>query len=574
MSGQVRLSTGGSSTALRLGALASGVGLAIGLAASSPAADAAASPTIAFSHHATQVTYRGTPEKKNPTVEPRNKRLHVNSVPIVLQSSMIGRESGEPTVGVDKKGTVYFPGDTFDTPGGVLARNLEMRSTDGGRTWTDVSPTAANGGHGADSHPATLDTITYVDKDYGRVFTVDTLAAEGSVLSFSDDHGKTWTTTMALAGGVNDHETIVTGVVPKGSGLPTLDKKFPKIVYYCVNTVAAVSCSRSLDGGVTFTQMNSPFPTHPTQKLPLSALCSSLTGHLAVDKQGDLFVPSAFNEIAGCGTPAVAVSTDGGTTWKDYPVAPQIKDPFNAMSVAAAPQGHLYATWQDDKHNLPYLAVSRNHGKTWSTPVMIAPPGVRTTNFPTLDVGSTGRVVITFPGSTDAKANTEARHAPWAYYVVFTQNGLAKAPTFTSQVAQIPARLGGGTTMHRGACNGRCGGLFDFLDVRSAPMPGGAAYATLSDDCTGACATQRTGKSNDSSAGQGLLVREIAGPALTGVAKALPGSRAVAAAAASTSGGAGSGLSGLVPVSAVALLGCAVGMLRQRRRFGLAAATA
>ena len=81
---------------------------------------------------------------------------------------------------------------------------------------------------------------------------------------------------MATAAAVNDHETITTGVVPAGSNLVTVDPKFPKIVYYCVNTVAVVSCSRSLDGGLTFTQMNSPFPTHPTQALPLSALSMSM----------------------------------------------------------------------------------------------------------------------------------------------------------------------------------------------------------------------------------------------------------------------------------------------------------
>jgi hypothetical protein len=368
----------------------------------------------------------------------------------------------------------------------------------------------------------TLDTITWVDKDYGRVFSVDTLAAEGSLLSFSDDQGKTWTTSFAAASGVDDHETIVAGNVPDGSPLRTLDPKFPKIVYYCVNTVAAVSCSRSLDGGVTFTQMNSPFPTHPTQNLPLSALCSSLTGHLQVDRKGDVFLPSAFNEVAGCGVPAVAVSTDGGTTWTDHQIS-QIHDPFNAMSMGADNLGNLYVTWQDDKWNLPYLSTSRDKGVHWSTPVMVAPPGVKVTNFPSLAVGDSGRVVITFPGSTDPVANTAAaHHAPWQYYVVATQNALSPRPTFVSQIAPIPSALGGGSTvMHRGACNGRCGGLFDVLDVQTAPTAGGPAYASLSDDCTGACATLPTGASKDPSAGAGILVREVAGPAFTGHATQL-----------------------------------------------------
>ena len=489
----------------------------VGVAAAMPSSQAAHSSNVALSNRSTQSAYVATPMTTNKTLsEPQNRRAHYNGAAVVLQSSYIGRESGEPTVGVDKKGTIFFPGDTFDTPGGVLARNLELRSTNGGKSWTDVSPKTANAG--PNSHPTTLDTITYVDKDYGRVFTVDTLAAEGSLVSFSDDRGATWTSTFAPAAGVDDHETITSGVVPAGSGLVTLDAKFPKVVYYCVNTVAAVSCSRSLDGGGTFVQMGTPFPTHPAASLPDSALCSSLTGHLQTDSRGDLFLPSAFNEGAGCGVPSVAVSKDGGTTWTDYPVS-QIHDPFNAMSMAADNGGNninLYVTWQDDKWNLPYLSVSKDLGAHWSRPVMVAPPGVRVTNFPSLAAGDRGHVVITFPGSTDAHANTDKQLAPWSYYMVFSQDALSSHPHFVSQVARIPSSLGGSTTMHRGPCSGRCAGLFDFLDVQVAPTPGSPAYASLSDDCTGPCVSSTRGKSTHADAGAGILVRELAGPSMSG----------------------------------------------------------
>jgi hypothetical protein len=525
----------GATALLRLGLVAAAC---VGAAGVIPASQAARSSTVALSSPSSQQAYVGTPMRTNKTLdEPRNRAVRYRGPSVVLQSSFIGRESGEPTVGVDKSGAIFFPGDTFDTPGNTLARNLEMRSTDGGRTWTDVSPKTANAG--PNSHPVTLDTITYVDKDYGRVFTVDTLAAEGSLLSFTDDRGATWTSSFSAAEGVDDHETIAAGVVPAGSGLVTLDPKFPKIVYYCVNTVAAVSCSRSLDGGVTFTQMNSPFPTHPAQSLPDSALCSSLTGHLQTDSRGYVYLPSAFNEDQGCGIPSVAVSTDGGTTWVDHPVS-QIHDPLNAMAVAADNGGNntnLYVVWQDDKWNLPYLAVSKDLGVHWSTPVMIAPPGVKVTNFPSLAVGDRGHVVVTFPGSTDAHANTDKHKSPWSYYVVFSQNALSEHPTFVSQVARIPTSLGGGTTMHRGPCSGRCAGLFDFLDVQTAPTPGSPAYATLSDDCTGACVKSAAGKSNDTDAGAGILVRELAGPSMSGRAAALPRQKGAAASPAMAASG-------------------------------------
>ena len=83
--------------------------------------------------------------------------------------------------------------------------------------------------------------------------------------------------------------------------------------------------------------------------------------------------------------------------------------------------------------------------------------------------------------------------------------------------------------MHRGPCNGRCAGLFDFLDVQTAPTHGSPAYATLSDDCTGGCVKSPYNKSNDTGAGAGILVREVAGPAMSGRAKALAKQKGVIA---------------------------------------------
>ena len=61
---------------------------------------------------------------------------------------------------------------------------------------------------------------------------------------------------------------------------------------------------------------------------------------------------------------------------------------------------HCYT---DALHHLPYLAVSKDHGATWGKPIMIAPPGVHESNFPTIDASRPGHIAIGFPGSQSTK---------------------------------------------------------------------------------------------------------------------------------------------------------------------------
>ena len=51
---------------------------------------------------------------------------------LVLQSTDVGREAAEPTLGVDKTGTAFYAASTFDGPGGEVAHTLVLRSRDAG----------------------------------------------------------------------------------------------------------------------------------------------------------------------------------------------------------------------------------------------------------------------------------------------------------------------------------------------------------------------------------------------------------------------------------------------------------
>nr|MDQ3958552.1 hypothetical protein [Actinomycetota bacterium] len=144
----------------------------------------------------------------------------------------------EPTLGLNKKGEVFFVG--VEGLGAVI-----RRSEDKGKTWEDTSPNLA----GVNAHPVTLDPYVYVDEWTDRVFTID-LTVACSYMSFSDDRGESWVTNpLACGRPVNDHQTLFSG--PPAFSPTTI---YPNIVYYCWNDFGAgSSCSKSLDGGTSWT---------------------------------------------------------------------------------------------------------------------------------------------------------------------------------------------------------------------------------------------------------------------------------------------------------------------------------
>jgi hypothetical protein len=64
------------------------------------------------------------------------------------------------------------------------------------------------------THQFSLDPGIHLDETTGRVFTFDTTFAAGSFFSYSDNQGQTWTNTQSTSGGIEDHPTVTTGIVP------------------------------------------------------------------------------------------------------------------------------------------------------------------------------------------------------------------------------------------------------------------------------------------------------------------------------------------------------------------------
>jgi hypothetical protein len=156
------------------------------------------------------------------------------------------------------------------------------------------------------------------------------------------------------------------------------------------------------------------------------------------------------------------------------------------------------------KWRQPYLVISRDHGASWTKPRLIAPPGVHQANFPTIAAGDRGRIAILFPGSTSKSYDDATR--PWNDYLVVSTNALSKNPMFVSTTVNVPS-----DPVRRGPCSGRCGGMFDFLDIFVSPHDG-SVWAAISDTCVDLCVKSPTG--SQKSVGDGIAVKQLSGPSM------------------------------------------------------------
>jgi hypothetical protein len=417
-----------------------------------------------------------------------------------VQAVDVGRQSAEPTIGVKADGTAFFAAGAFDGPAG-LARTEVLRSEDDGLTWTSVQPRIPTTNRTLP--PTTLDPYVYVDEGTGRIFNPE-LYLGCSYMSFSDDDGESWLTNPVACGDVvNDHQTVWTG--PPPANLAPLMTLYPNVLYYCFNRIVDANCGRSLDGGLTF--IPTATPAFLGFDPAAGGLCGGLHGHIKVDDDGRLFLPKGH-----CGNPWLGVSEDGGDTWRRVQVSNRVssRDVHTAVDVDDA--GNVYYAWYDSQRRLPYLAVSTDHGRTFGDPIMIAPPGVFEANFPVVTAGAEGRVAVMFPGSTVNNRDDKSR--PWNSYHVLTTNALDAEPLFLSTTAN-PVN----DPIHRGDCNGRCAGMFDFLDLITSPADGGF-WSAITDTCTtrSACIEGGIGNSNSgrgvAADAVGLAVKQIGGPLL------------------------------------------------------------
>lgn len=341
------------------------------------------------------------------------------------------------------------------------ARGLVASVTyDGGSTWTRhwahfsqcAGGNAANGG---DYDRASDPWVTFAPNGdaYQIALTFNALdATNGVLVSKSSDGGTSWSEPVTLMkdtnGPFNDKESITAdpfdsryvyavwdrGVAPAGAlinpeNVPGLGGKQP------------VMFARTTDGGTTWEPAKVIYDPGANNftlgnqivVLPDGTLIDFFTEILSFrnDDHGTQF-DASFSLIR---------SIDHGATWTHGPAIRASKimargayDPDTGRPIRAEgfigdvavdrTSGTLYAAWQDTRFSGVdeiALALSRDGGTTWSTPVKVSQtprstnPGNQQAFVPAVHVAADGTVAVTY---YDFRNNTSAPGAPTDYWMV------------------------------------------------------------------------------------------------------------------------------------------------------------
>jgi hypothetical protein len=316
-------------------------------------------------------------------------------------------------------------------------------SSDEGTTWVTSSPPAPPSGtllHPWLWHDAASHRIFYNVYSLNAGTCSDNSGANsGATLWFSDDEGTSWTS-QPVGCGSQDWGKVITGPAATAARKAALAQSgYPDMVYYCATGPVAITgpnhiCYRSTDGGKTFTR-GATDPVASTDGYPAAG---------AVGPDGKVYVPKGSHSGL-----AIAVSTDEGDSWVDHVVPGShfvgtSSRNWLSMNVAVDAGGTLYAVWSDDHDLLPYVAYSKDEGATWSSPLAIGAPGVKTSTFPSITAGSAGTVAVAYYGSPQARGSADGYFntdgLPYDAYVVVTDDLFAPSPTFFSATFNDPTK--------------------------------------------------------------------------------------------------------------------------------------
>jgi hypothetical protein len=414
-----------------------------------------------------------------------------------------GADAGEPSIGVNWKSGAVFLQAGFETLKATFDANNKA-------TWTDASTLPL----------ISLDPLLASDNEQGRVF-VSQLTGFNSHTSYTDDDGQSYS--PSTGGGIPsgaDHQSIGAGPYPAGSPVPKLTD-YPNAVYYCSQSVAAAFCARSDDGGRTF-GAGVPLYTIGT--------CGGLHGHVRVGPDGTVYVP---NKACG-GTQAVFVSKDAGLTWTMRPVPgstphSMILDP--SMGIASDNTGYFGFVGESDGQ--PKIAVTRDHGETWTKPIDVgAPLGIENATFPEVIAGDGDRAAFAWLGTkTDGRPDVErfgkdGSEYDGGDYYLYISTTLDRGATWKTVNATPGDPVQRGRICHGGGgCTMGHRNLLDFNDIQVDKQ--GRVLVGWADGCTLDCVDSVAVSDNKLTA-KGTITRQVGGTLLfrSGVIPTVSGPKA------------------------------------------------
>jgi hypothetical protein len=215
--------------------------------------------------------------------------------------------------------------------------------------------------------------------------------------------------------------------------------------------------SRSTDGGASFSTPQVLFPTGTNKQ--------TIGNVPVVFPNGDVAVLGTYFDNGSLGKNSqslwMALSKDGGATFsqprlvmdmQSLPV-PGLRTGDTVPMFAVAPDGTLYATWQDvrfsnGKRNDVLVTSSRDEGATWSTPVKAndTPAGAQDAFMPAVAVDSKGRAGILYYDLRDDTSTKDGAFVTTEWLTTSTDGGQTWSasrrvtPTFDAAAA---AQAGG-----------------------------------------------------------------------------------------------------------------------------------
>ena len=395
--------------------------------------------------------------------------------------------AAEPAIGVSPTGRFFGSSEN-----GLLGGTLAWTSNDNGLHYSstpspnDVSTGSDSVGRESGFEPGGGDTdvaIATAPNAAGayNAYVVSLTLANIDV-STSTDNGATWTLNPATALPIDDRPWVAATGASKVciSYLTAPGILLPQVGLH-------VQCSN--DAGRLFPQVANAYDTGPVGLAASQG--GSRTGNLVFDPSNPSYMYTVFayenvedgpNPNAFLHNVGIAVSTNGGTTWTDYPVRvnPDITAKYDNqfVNVAVDKAGVVYVAYSDN-HGIFYQ-YSTTHGRTFSAPVQVS-QGTDTAVMPWLAAGDGGNIDVVYYQAVGYSGNPEVAPISVAWKVVMAQSLTAAsgAPGF-SYATVNPVVHHGGVCEGGALCTGNRD-LYDDFGIEASPTTG-LASIIYSDD--------------------------------------------------------------------------------------------